>query len=215
MCFDGWKKGINSINVLLIIIFSSMQMSKESAHPTHPTPTPTVNERPLGKRSLNDEAGDFMSTLIETSSGETLHEQPSQPQNVDANNEAGDFMSILEETSSVETPVKQPSQPQSVDAKVSFETGSEIHVNPGEFITKLLEMNEQAAQKSNNLGANERSEVKVSFETGKRVFHEETEGATAPDSSNHTTPKIKYYTRIAVTAAEKPLTITFDDLDKL
>ena len=105
-----------------------MQMSKESAHTTHPTPTPSVND-------LNNEAAEFVSMLEENT-------QPTQPQNaneqLDANNDADDYMSVME------------------------------RLNEFKQITNL-----------------------------------------------DTTPKIKYYTRLAVTLAEKPLTITFDNLDKL
>ena len=52
----------------MIIIFSSMPMSKYIAHPTHPTPTPTVDELKVlfeTGSEIHDEAGDFMSILEE------------------------------------------------------------------------------------------------------------------------------------------------------
>ena len=124
-----------------------MQMSKESAHTTHPTPTPSVND-------LNDEAAEFVSMLEENT-------QPTQPQNAN----------------------------EQLDAKVSFETGSEIHDAAADFTSIMETLNEF-----------------------KQITNKD-HGSTT--KSLDTTPKIKYYTRLAVTLAEKPLTITFDNLDKL
>ena len=120
-----------------------MQMSKESAHPTRPTPTPTVDELKVSFEpgsEIHDAAADFMSMLEDV-------KQPTQPQTVDANDDAADIMKILEENNR---------------------------------IAKELNMDLRSSTKGLDI-----------------------------------TPKIKYYNRLAVTAAEKPLTITFDDLDKL